>query len=199
MQQWVLHRQYKIPVKLSSLAQPPFGATLSPFVAKTLIELCDFNLITNVVLSITPFPFPCGPCLGANFILDGKLNPIIWSFCLVSLFIYLFFFLFCSICVCFFLCSTFSSTKWKLFLEVVSGLWFWFSCDLCGWHHHLALGLVFWPTDVIASQPLIGIQFFFRFYSYSLIYFYMQAMQFIFICTARLLSLTLLNCIYFFL
>lgn len=44
--------------------------------AKSLIELCEFNLITNVVLSITP------PSLGANFILDGKLKPFetIWSF-----------------------------------------------------------------------------------------------------------------------
>lgn len=149
----------------------------------------------NHTLSLSLWAMPWG-----KFHSRWEIKPNHLKF-LSGFFIYLsfFFFLFCSICVCFFLCSTFSSTKWKLFLEVVSGLWFWFSCDLCGWHHHLALGLVFWPTDVIASQPLIGIQFFFRFYSYSLIYFYMQAMQFIFICTARLLSLTLLNCIYFFL
>jgi len=66
--------------------------------------------------------------------------------------------------------AAFSSTKWKLFLEVVSGLWFWFSCDLCGWHH-LALGLVFWPTDVIACPPLIGIPFvFFCFTLYLFLY-----------------------------
>lgn len=69
-----------------------------------------------------------------------------------------------------YLSAAFSSTKWKLFLEVVSGLWFWFSCDLCGWHH-LALGLVFWPTDVIACPPLIGIPFvFFCFTLYLFLY-----------------------------